>query len=79
MNKDMLKTEMMIEHLILQNALEIDGVDPESGEMIYSITDKLEEVNPQLYKNLKKDFEAHMFRLIDEGPKVMRWKLNDGF
>jgi hypothetical protein len=78
-DKESLQAEMMIEHLILQNAIEIDGVDSDTGEMIYSITDKLKEVNPQLYSGLKKDFEQHMFTLIDQGPKVMKWKLNNGF
>lgn len=70
-----IKTEAMIEHLILQNAIEISGFDEETGEMLYSITDKLEEVHPRLYKELKVDFEKHMFELIDQGPKVMQWRL----
>jgi len=70
-----IKTEAMIEHLILQNAIEISGFDEETGEMLYSITDKLEEVHPRLYKELKVDFEKHMFELIDQGPKIMQWRL----
>lgn len=70
-----LQQEMMVEHLLLQNAIEISGIDSNTGEMLYSITDKLEQVNPQLYAGLKKDFEQHMFELIDQGPKVMQWRL----
>lgn len=70
-----IRTEAMIEHLILQNALEIDGLDEETGEMLYSITDKLKEVHPGLYRELKGDFERHMFELIDQGPKIMQWRL----
>lgn len=70
-----LQQEMMIEHLLLQNAIEISGIDSETGEMLYSITDKLEKVNPKLYAGLKKDFEQHMFELIDQGPKIMQWRL----
>lgn len=70
-----IKTEAMIEHLILQNAIEISGFDEETGEMLYSITDKLEEVHPRLYKELKLDFERHMFEMIDQGPKIMQWRL----
>jgi hypothetical protein len=70
-----LQQEMMVEHLLLQNAIEISGIDPETGEMLYSITDKLEQVNPKLYQGLKKDFEEHMFELIDQGPKIMTWRL----
>ena len=43
--------------------------------MLYSITDKLKEVHPQLYAQLKKQYEDHMFKLIDEGPKTMNWRI----
>lgn len=74
-DKESLKNEAMLEHLILQNAVELSGFDEETGDMLYSITDKLEEVNPMLYKALKRDFETHMFELIDKGPKIMQWRL----
>lgn len=76
MNSDQLKTQMMIEHLLLQNAIEISGIDEETNEMLYSITDKLKEVSPELYAGLKQDFERHMFEMIDQGPKVMQWRLS---
>lgn len=75
-DKDSLQNEAMLEHLILQNAVEVSGVDEATGEMLYSITDRLQEVNPMLYKELKKDFEKHMFELIDKGPKIMQWRLS---
>jgi hypothetical protein len=71
-----LQTEAMIEHLILQNALEISGIDKDTGEMLYSITDKLKEVNPKLYDQLRKQYEQHMFELIDMGPKTMNWRIS---
>ena len=40
-----LKGQAMVEHLIMQGAIEMAGID-EKGEMLYSITDKLELVNP---------------------------------
>lgn len=76
MNKTELKTEMLLEHLLLQNAIEVSGFDINTGETIYSITDKLQEVAPKMYNDLRKDFEKHMFALIDEGPKVMKWKVS---
>ncbi len=76
MNSDQLKTQMMIEHLLLQNAIEISGIDEETNEMLYSITDKLKEVNPELYAGLKQEFERNMFEMIDQGPKVMQWRLS---
>ena len=71
-----IRTEAMIEHLILQNALEISSIDNNTGEMLYSITDKLREVNPKLYEQLRKQFEQQMFELIDQGPKTMTWRIN---
>lgn len=76
---DQLKTEAMIEHLILQNAIEMDGFDNETGEMIYSITENLEFVNPDLYDKLKKQYNDHMFSLIKQGPMTMKWKINQEF
>jgi hypothetical protein len=74
-DKENIKNSAMIEHLVLQGAIEISGIDQTTGDMLYSITDKLKEVHPKLYKELKGDFERHMFELIDQGPKVMQWRL----
>jgi hypothetical protein len=74
-----LKTQAMIEHLILQNAIEVDGIDSNTGEMIYSITDKLEIVHPELYDDLKKDYNNHMFEMVRQGPTVMKWKIDKRF
>ena len=71
-----IRTEAMIEHLILQNALEISSIDNNTGEILYSITDKLREVNPKLYEQLRKQFEQQMFELIDQGPKTMTWRIS---
>jgi len=74
-----LKAHAMIEHLILQNAVEMSGIDSKTGEMLYYITDKLKTVNPKLYKELKGDFERRMFEIIDKGPESMQWKFNAEF
>ena len=76
MNKTELKTEMLLEHLLLQNAIEVSGFDINTGETIYSITEKLQDVSPKMYNDLRKDFEKQMLSLIAEGPKVMRWKIS---
>jgi len=75
-DKHTIQTGALIEHLVLQGALEISGIDENTGDMLYSITDKLKEVHPELYKEMKGDFEKHMFELIDQGPKVMQWRLS---
>jgi hypothetical protein len=75
MNKNIIKTQAMLEHLILQNAVVIEGFDIETGETIYSVTDKLKEVSPDIYYQMKMEFEDHMFKLIDKGPISMQWKM----
>jgi len=41
-----------IEDLILSGALEVSGIDIDTGEMLYNFTDKLKDINPDLFKNL---------------------------
>jgi hypothetical protein len=68
------KSQALLEHLIMQGAIEMAGIDA-NGEMTYSITDKLEEVHPELYMELKSEFEYNMFEMIHAGPKTMTWKI----
>ena len=68
------KSQALLEHLIMQGAIEMAGIDT-NGEMTYSITDKLEEVHPELYIELKDEFEYNMFEMINQGPKIMIWKI----
>jgi hypothetical protein len=69
-----IKSQALLEHLIIQGAIEISGID-QAGEMTYSITDKLQEVHPELYMELKNEFEYNMFEMIQAGPKTMTWKI----
>jgi len=68
------KSQALLEHLIIQGAIEMSGID-QSGEMTYLITDKLQEVHPELYMELKDEFEYNMFEMIEAGPKIMTWKI----
>jgi len=70
-----LKNDAMIEHLINQGAVKIHSIDSD-GQLLYKITDKLKQVNPDLYEKLKVQYEDHMFKLVDKGPVTMVWKLN---
>ena len=70
-----LKEEAMLEHLMLQGAVEFQGIDEVTGEMMYMITDKMKEVSPDIYKELKDQYEHHMFQLIDQGPTRMTWRV----
>ena len=70
-----IKSEALLEHLIMQGAIEMSGIDESGQEMLYSITDKLKEVSPEIYEQLKDQYEHHMFQLIDQGPTRMTWRL----
>lgn len=39
----------VISQLLASGALEVDGIDSETGEFLYRITDKMERVNKELY------------------------------
>ena len=41
----------IIDNLILEGGLEIAGVDPETGEMLYSFTPKVKDLMPELYND----------------------------
>jgi hypothetical protein len=69
------KNDAMIEHLINQGAVKMHSIDPD-GYILYKITEKLRQVNPGLYQEIKDQYEDHMFKLVDQGPTTMVWKLN---
>ena len=70
-----LREEAMLEHLMLQGAVEFQGIDDMTGEMMYGITEKMKEVSPDIYEQLKDQYEHHMFQLIDQGPTRMTWRV----
>lgn len=41
-----------IEHLILEGAVEVAGMNLETGEMMYTFTPDLKEINPGLYEQV---------------------------
>jgi hypothetical protein len=78
-NESELKGQALVEHLIFMGALEMDGIDSDTGEMIYSITDKLQHVSPDMYEILTEEFQERMYEMIYAGPQVMKWKFDMGF
>lgn len=71
-----IKTEALLEHLLLQGAIEVSGFDPSTGETLYSITDKLQSVSPEMYEDIRSVFLANMYKMIDQGPKIMNWRIS---
>jgi hypothetical protein len=58
---------MNIDDLILSGALEPAGIDSETGEMLYTFTDKLQDVSPMLHREVNNTFSSHMMRLWELG------------
>lgn len=56
-----------IEELILSGALEFSGVDIDSGEMLYNFTDKLKDINPDLFKDMSDYISTETMALWAEG------------
>ncbi|MEY3378245.1 MAG: hypothetical protein RLZZ328_1405 [Bacteroidota bacterium] len=57
----------MIEDLILNGGLEVAGIDVETGELLYTFTDKLKDVNPELHKEFTNYFHSEMMSLWVNG------------
>jgi hypothetical protein len=68
------KSQALLDHLINQGAIQISDIDS-NGEIVYSITDKLQDVHPELYMELKDEFEHNMFEMINQGPRIMTWRI----
>lgn len=58
---------MDIESLILKGALEPAGVDSETGEILYSFTDKLKDINPVLHREVNNMFNSHIMKMWELG------------
>ncbi len=70
-----IKKQVLLDHLLNQGAIKMADIDSQ-GNILYSITDKLQQVSPDIYAELKEQFEDHMFKLIKKGPSTMNWRLN---
>lgn len=57
----------MIEQLILSGALEVAGIDMETGEPLYNFTDKLKDVNPELHNEMSTYFSRETMALWQYG------------
>jgi hypothetical protein len=60
-------SEKLIEDLILKGALEVAGIDIETGEPMYNFTEKLKDVDPQLHQEVFTFFSAEALDLWQKG------------
>jgi hypothetical protein len=56
-----------IDRLILSGGLEVAGIDIETGEPLYNFTEKLVDVNPELYREVSQYFSKEAMSLWSEG------------
>ena len=57
----------IIDKLILDNALEVVGIDKSNGEFLYSFTPKIKEVMPELYADHINSVNADIMILWEKG------------
>lgn len=57
----------MFDDLILTGALEVSGLDIETGEMLYNFTEKLKDVNPKLHNEFSTYFSTEISGLWQNG------------
>lgn len=66
-NSLMTDPDRIIEDLILSGALEVAGLDIETGEALYNFTDKLKDINPKLHNEQSKYFATETMALWEYG------------
>lgn len=61
------KDSEIFQDLILSGALEVAGIDMETGEPLYNFTDKLKDVSPQLHNEYSMYFTRETMALWEHG------------
>jgi hypothetical protein len=57
----------LIKNLILEGALEVAGVDSENGELLYTITPKMQEFMPDMYEDHLTQVNKDILNLWEKG------------
>lgn len=63
----MSEEDNIIDNLVLSGGLEVCGVDADSGELLYSFTPKLKDLNPELFKEHLNHVNQEIMRLWEKG------------
>jgi hypothetical protein len=64
MNKD---NPNIFDMLVLNGAIELAGVDPVSGEFLYSMTEKMIDIMPEVYEEHLNEVNKQIMLLWEEG------------
>ena len=57
----------LIKNLILEGALEVAGLDAETGEFLYAVTPKMQEVMPDMYEDHINQVNRDILNLWEKG------------
>jgi hypothetical protein len=57
----------LVDKLLEQGALEVVGIDQETGDFLYTFTEKLAEINPKIYNAMMDDYHSSIMRLWEAG------------
>lgn len=57
----------IFEYLILSGAIQVAGIDPETGEILYSFTPKVKEIMPELYNEHINSINKEVMNLWEMG------------
>jgi hypothetical protein len=58
--------EDQIERMILEGSLEVAGIDKETGEFLYTFTEKMADLYPELYHEAQTHFSKEMMVLWEQ-------------
>ena len=62
---------MSLDDLILSGAVEPAGIDSETGEMLYTFTNKLKYISPVLHREIDNMFSSHIMKFWELDMIVM--------
>lgn len=63
----MASEDEVFDDLILSGALEVSGIDIDTGDMLYNFTEKLKDVNPELHNEFSNYFFKEVAVLWEHG------------
>ena len=61
------KQDELIKNLILQGALEVAGLDSETGEFLYAITSRMKDIMPDMYEDHLRTVNRDLLNLWEKG------------
>lgn len=67
----------IIDHLILEGGIEVAGIDPDTGEMLYAFTPKVKDIMPELYDDHLNFVNDELMILWEKGYVDINFLMDD--